>query len=294
LADGCTGEVIGNRGSGSVEGIKTFSASSLSIVANDMRGNSSAAVNISPTGTDVTALNKGHDHFGREPNPPVVLYDDFTGKTLNGDVWTGTVGSDGACVAPAIVTGQLRGLVRMTTGAGAGATMAVNGVQIDSALTYQPTLGAMVFEARVTIPSVITTMAIFVGVTDQAGALGMPINASGVGDGVTANRTNACGFLYDTAMSTDNWWIVGNSTSGAGTPQNVGSAPVQSTYETFRIEFPISGNSAVFFRNGVLVGTSMSNALYAGAPVTPVVAAFSRAASSRVIDIDYIKIQSNR
>ncbi|MEY4346328.1 MAG: Rhodoferax phage [Pseudomonadota bacterium] len=294
LSDSCTGLITGNRASGSVEGIKTFSTSSLVITSNDCRGNSSAAVNISPTGTDVTSDNKGFDWFMREPNPPVALYDDFLGITLNAGLWTGTKGSDGGCILPAIVAGQLRGITRFTTGAGAAATYAVNGVQIDSALNWQPSLGAMVFEARVSITSVITNMAIFVGVTDQAGGLGIPIQGTGGGDAVTANRTNACGFLYDTTMTTKNWWLVGNSSTGAGTPQNSGVAPVQSTFETFRIEFPASGSSATFFRNGVLVGASMANALFVSAPVTPVVSAFSRSASLRVIDIDYVKTSSNR
>jgi len=291
---GSTGLVIGNEISGSVEGVKTFGTSALVFVGNDVRNNSSSAMNLSGTGTDVTANNKGFDWFTREPNPPVALFDDFAGVTLNAGIWTGTKGSDAACALPAVLTGQLRGLIQMTTGANAAATYAANGVQIDSALNWQSSIGAMVFEARVTISSVIASMALFVGVTDQAGGLGIPFQSSGVGDGVTANRTNACGWLYDTAMTTANWWLVGNSSTGSATPQNAGVAPVQSTFETFRIEFPATGSTAYFFRNGVLVGTQMTNALYFAAPVTPVISAFSRSASARNIQIDYIKMSMSR
>jgi parallel beta-helix repeat protein len=293
-ADATSGVIASNITTASVEGIKTVGVSSIMIHGNDTRGNSSGAINLSPTGTDVHANNKGFDWFDGENLRPVELMDDFLGDTFNGDLWGGVVGSDPACVAPALVAGQLRGIAGMTTGNSAVGTMAVNGVQIDSSLGWQASLGKFVFEARVTIDSAITNMALFVGVTDQVGGLGIPFNSSGVGDGVTANRTNACGFLYDTAMTTDNWWLVGNSSTGAATPQNTGVAPVQATYETFRIEFSTSGHTAVFFRNGALVGTQMTNALYSLAPVTPVVASFSRAAASRIVKFDYISVNQSR
>jgi parallel beta-helix repeat protein len=293
-ADAASGIIASNITTDSVEGIKTVGASALLIHGNDARGNSSGTINLSPTGTDVHDQNKGYDWFDGENLRPVELMDDFLGDTFNGDLWGGVVGSDPACAAPALVAGQLRGIAGMTTGNSAVGTMGVNGVQIDSALNWQASLGKLVFEARVTIDSAITDMALFVGVTDQVGGLGIPFNSSGVGDGVTANRTNACGFLYDTAMTTDNWWLVGNSSTGAATPQNAAVAPVQSTYETFRIEFSTSGHTAVFFRNGVLVGSQMTNALYNLAPVTPVIAAFSRSSASRTIKFDFIKMSQSR
>jgi len=293
-AEGCEGLISDNLISGSVDGIKTVGTSSLVITSNDARGNSSSAINLSTTGTDVTSGNKGFDYFDREPNPPVVVFDDFVGDTLNADLWGALAGTDPQCVAPVLTANQLLGLMSMTTGDDAAGTMAVNGVQLDSALTWQPALGKMVFEARVSIVSTPTDMAFFVGVTNQAGTLAMPANASGVGDGVTVNRNDACGWLFDTAMTTDNWWLVGANSGVAATPQNSGVAPAQAVYETLRIEFPATGNTATFFRNGVLVGTAMTNALNGAAPVTPVIAGFSRAAGGRLIRCDYIKMTSTR
>src|SRR5271170_2757617 len=66
-----------------------------------------------------------------QPAPTrVVLLDDFLGKTISG-VWGTTKGSDAGAALYAINT-ALDGTARGVTGAGAGATMAVNGVRIDS------------------------------------------------------------------------------------------------------------------------------------------------------------------
>ena len=287
---GSTGIVSSNIINGSVTGIKTFGLSSLSITGNDVRGNSSTAITISGISTDVTANNKGYDWFDREPNPPVVLFDDFTDLVVSSK-WNSLKGSDAGCALPTVVTNSVSGNISMLQGAGAGATMAVNGVQIAGALNYFPATGRLVFEARFAQMSVLTNTCFFVGFTNQVSALQMPIEGSGVADGITYNSTNACGVLFDTRMATQNWWLVGMNNSVAGTPQNSGVSPIASTYETWRVEVPSSGNLAYFFRNGVLIGTSMTNGISAGLAVAPVIAGYSRAAVGKISYIDYIKCE---
>jgi hypothetical protein len=117
----------------------------------------------------------------------------------------------------------------------------------------------------------------------------------GASDAITSNATNAVGVVFDTGADTDNWWLVGVKADVDATAQNAGSAPTANTMETWRIVVSVAG-AATFFRNGTQVGTQMSNAVTANAsnPLVPVVAAFSRGAASRTIDVDYIRIKLNR
>jgi hypothetical protein len=220
----------------------------------------------------------------------VTLLDDFLGDVL-ADQWNGRVGSDPQVVTPTI-NSQAGGVVRLVTGDDAAASMAVNGVQLESALNWKAEQQSLVAEFRVTL-SAITNVALFVGFTDQVAALEIPIESAASADTLTSNATNAVGVMFDTAMSTDNWWLVGVAADVDATAQNAATAPTALTFETWRIEVGADG-TAEFFRNGVQVGTTMSAAVTATTLLTPVVAAFSRGAASRNIDVDFIKVQGTR
>jgi hypothetical protein len=137
---------------------------------------------------------------------------------------------------------------------------------------------------------------VFIGFTDQIAALEMPFTLA-AGDALISNASNACGILFDTAADTDQWCLVGVAADVDAAKQFSGSAPVAATYETWRVEFSATGAtnaSASFYRNGVLVGVVMANAIVGNTDLTPVVAAFSRGAASRNIDVDYVHVQCNR
>lgn len=229
----------------------------------------------------------------RSPNTNVIsIYDDFLGEEVNGHIWQSLIGTDSACRNAVVRSEQLRGFARMTTGAGAGATMAVNGVQLNSRLNWQANQGGLVYEFRLIVDA-ITSVAIFAGLTNQDSALQMPINGSGIGDLFTNNANDAVGVLFDTTMSTTHWWMVGVSGAVGATAQDSGSAPVAAVVDTWRIEVSATG-VATFYRNGSLVGTAMSGAVTSAVPLTPVIAAFSRTNASRNVDIDYIALQAQR
>jgi hypothetical protein len=99
--------------------------------------------------------------------------------------------------------------------------------------------------------------------------------------------------LFDTAADTDNWWLVGVAANVDATKQNSAVAPVANTYETWRIVFGNTGN-AEFWRDGVYIGSQMTGAVDPTAALTPVVAAFSRGAASRDIDLQFIRTQQMR
>lgn len=217
------------------------------------------------------------------------LFDDFTGKAIAGS-WGVVKGSDAATVNFAF-NAAVNGTVRATTGAGATTTMAVNGVQLDNALNWKANKGNLVFEASVDMAA-ITTVALFVGFTNQVGTLQMPVNGSGTANGLTYNATDCVGFLFDTTMTNANWFATGQANGVPSTAVNTGLPPVAATFDKLRIEIDVLGN-AIFFLNSVQIGT-LALAVTPTVALTPVVAGFRRAASSTTFDVDFIVCQQSR
>lgn len=239
-------------------------------------------------GRDVFVLDSsGNQRFAGVPTPR--LFDDFLGDVI-ADQFGVRKGSDAACADFAIAV-AVNGTLAATTGAGAGASMAVNGVQLEHELNWKPNQGNLMFEARVKM-SAITTVALFVGLTDQKASLEMPATL-GSSDALTTNFTDGVGFLFDTSADTDNIWLVGVAADTDATKQDTSLAFVADTYRTLRIEIDTSGN-ATFFVDGVQRGTIMASATTATVALTPVIAGFSRAAASRVFTADYILVQADR
>lgn len=221
----------------------------------------------------------------------VEIFDDFLGEEVNAFWWQPMIGTDASCQQVTMRADQRRGVCRLTTGADAGATMALNGSQMSSRLNWQPSRSGFYCEFRLTIDA-ITNVALFVGMTDQTATLEMPFTL-GAGDVLTSNATDAFGVLFDTGADTDNWWLVGVAADVDATKQNSAVAPVAATFETWAIEVDSAG-IATFYRNGTLVGTAMSGAVTNSTLLTPVVAAFSRGAAARNIDVDLIHVEMQR
>lgn len=225
------------------------------------------------------------------PSPSMVsLWDDFTGDSVDAQ-WDAKTGSDGSVVTPT-VNAQVNGVVRLTTGAGATTTMAVNGVQLQRFLCWKSNQGHLCLETRIKL-SAITNICVYAGFGDQVASLGMPINSASSGDTITTNISNGCGFMFDTAMATANWWLVGVAADVDATSQNSTIAPVVATYEVLRIQLSTTG-VATFFRNGKQVGTTMTGATTATTSLTPIIAAFTRSAASATVDLDYVAVMANR
>jgi len=217
----------------------------------------------------------------------VELFDHFLGQEVDGYKWQYLVGTDSSVVAPIVLASQPNGIARMVAGSNASVDMATNGVQLQSDLNWEADKGGLSFECRVMM-SAITNVCVYVGLTDQIAALEMPFTLSGTT--LTSNATNAVGVLFDTAATTDDWWLVGVAANVDATQQDAGTAPTASTLETWRIDVSATG-VATFYRNGTLVGSAMTGAVTASAPLTPIVAAFSRTTAVRNIDVDYIYVQ---
>ncbi len=230
------------------------------------------------------------------PSPGVVsVFDDFMGggqalSTTIIDGWRSRKGTTNAVdwTITEAINGTVVGTIGDTT-----ASMAVSGVQLDRGLDWKANQGGLVFEARVKL-SQITTIAAFIGFTDQVAALEMPIQSAASANTLTTNATDGVGFMFDTSMTDDKWWLVGVANNTDATHQNTTYAPVADTYETFRIELSAAG-VATFYRNGIQVGTAMSGAVTATVALTPVIAGFNRTTSATpTITADYVHVAGNR
>jgi len=185
----------------------------------------------------------------------------------------------------------VNGVVSMIAGDDAGATMALNGTQLDQgSLKWQPISGGLEMTFRVYMGS-ISNVAWFIGMTDQASALEMPFTISGTS--LTSNATDAVGILFDTDATTDNWKLVGVANNIDAAVQDAGVAPVAGTYEIWKIQITTAG-VAKFYRNKVLIGSAMTGAVTPSTLLTPVIAGFSRNNVVKQLVCDFIKLKMKR
>lgn len=225
------------------------------------------------------------------PSPSkVALFDDFIGDAMDAR-WNIVEGTDSATSAESILAGGIGGVLRLTTG-DAGTGLAADTIQLTQALQWQASNGGLCFEARIKL-SAITTCWAFLGFTDLV-TLEAPIESAASADTFTTTATDAVGWMFDTRMSTDNWWLTGVANDVDATMQNSTFAPVAATYETLRVEVSTAG-VATFYRNGKQVGSAMSGAVTAATDLTPTIAVSKTSvAASMTLDCDYIAVSMDR
>ncbi len=216
--------------------------------------------------------------------PPAELYDTFpTGDTLS--AWHLFNGSDAQAADPVVSAGTMVLVSGDVAGSPPG-TFDENGSQAIYDTGFTLSDGPVVIEARIKI-SAITNTNLFFGLTDQKAALEVPIESASSGNTITTNATDAVGFMFDTEMTADTYWLVGVNNSVDETAQNTALAPVANTYKTLRIEVAANGDAA-FFMDGVAVGTTMTTAAATGVALYPTVAVSARSTASRTGTVDFI------
>lgn len=220
----------------------------------------------------------------------VSWFDDFCGDSLDA-LWGTLIGTDGACVAATKVAGISGGAVRLTAGAGAAATVAANGSQLHSYLEWRAIDGGLFMRTRFRV-SLGTSLGFFVGFTNQIAALQFPIQPI-AGGAFTYNAADAFGVTYDTGSDDpDTVRLVGNKNGVAATSFNTGIVPVANQFDTWQLDCDINGN-VVLKRNGQAVG-SITAAVTTNALLTPVFFIYSRAAATKLLEIDYVAVLKTR
>jgi hypothetical protein len=229
--------------------------------------------------------------FQLESPDHVVLYEDFLG--LVGGVparWAFTEGTDSGTSA-GIITAAVNGEFVLTPGDSAG-TIAADGAMLNSALNWKANQGELSFLAKVKLAA-ITSCSCFLGFTDTL-SLEQPIESASSANTLTTTATDAVGWMFDTNMTADNWWMTGVATDVDATAQNSGYAPVADTYEWLGVDLTAAG-VATFYRNGVQVGTSLTGAVTATVAMTPVfIVRPLSAAAGRLLTIDTVRVSALR
>jgi hypothetical protein len=220
----------------------------------------------------------------------VTLFDDFLGDVI-ADQWSAAEGNDDLAVI-ATITPDIGGWVRQTTGN--TTVVAESAVVLTQGLNWQASNGGLVMEARIRPLTSVADVAYFIGFTDVLATTTLEQPATLSTATITYVADNACGWLYDTAATTDVFYGVGvKATTGiAFASAVVGTAPVADTATVLRVEVDSSG-TASYYRDGVLIG-SLANAITATTDITPVISVMARTTSAKSLDVDYVLVQMNR
>lgn len=229
----------------------------------------------------------------RSPSPYWVShFDDFEGDAGGLSArWIQRKGSNNPA-APAPLSGAIGGVCRFTSGA-AGTGLAADENSLVQTLQWSCANGGMELQTRIKL-SAITTCWAFLGFCDVASSVQIPIQSAASADTFTNNATNAVGFMFDTNMSTKNWWAVGVNAGVGATNQNLAIAPAATQYQTFRIGLDASGNAS-FFLNGNPIGTRMAAAYAPATIMTPILAVGKNSvAAAMTMDVDYAHVAMAR
>ncbi len=224
----------------------------------------------------------------------VILRDVFLGASLNPAI-AGTTENSGS---GAIVVAQEGGVAGIITGATSG-----NRSQLTTGLNHLPSSGSVLVQWRVKNVTAITTRALFIGLTDTV-ALENPIEISGTT--FTYNATDAVGFVFDTAATTDAWYVAGVA-SGSGqnallslNGENV--VPTADVYENFMVELTPEGDAVFSYgkddgsttTSGLKEIARISSAVTPSVLLTPVALIETRTSGASTAYADALQIGSGR
>lgn len=254
------------------------------------RFDAGAVINDNGSSTRIEHVASGSSALSEDPaQRRIRLYDDFLGNARDTRLWRESAGSAGG--GTSIATGIPGGYLSLGTGINAAGTMATNGVQIDSgALEWRPASGELILEVSFFLGDN-SSEAFFIGFTDQHATLEMPFTM-GASNVLTSNASNAVGFLYDTAATTDHWWGVGVRADVDATPVDLGAPKTAGERERIRLVVQSNG-SARFYRDGVLAGIA-ANAVAPGTFLTYFLGGFGRTSAGRAMHVDYVSATQGR
>jgi hypothetical protein len=218
-------------------------------------------------------------------------YDDFDQWSL-APYWNTRLGTDGSCAAALTSTSSRGGRLLIASGADAAGTFAANGVQVHGRAIHRAEAGPIDVEFGCRPVSNTANMAYFVGLTDEDQALEMPAVLDTL-DVMIATASNFVGFLFDTAADAPQefWHAVSKKSTGTEQKLNLNLAPTLFVAaQTTRMRIIVNDDGdADFYMDGVLVA-SFTNAVATTETLCPIVAVFSRAATSRKFSVDHFQI----
>lgn len=223
----------------------------------------------------------------QNPFQKVRMADDFQGDLIT-DEWAVVVGSGGS--ATVAITIGIGGLLLFTSDDTAG-TMAADGAQLVGVRSFQASNGGLVFECRIRNNTALTTRSIFCGLTDVATIEAAIVSAASA-DTITTTATDAFGFMFDSRMTTDEWWAVGVANDVDAVHVSTGVAPVADAFDRLRVECDAAGK-ARFYVNGVLKAT-LTGVVTPAIDLVPTISIFSTTTAVVTATADYILAEMDR
>lgn len=220
---------------------------------------------------------------------PRMLADDFKGPDLDSR-YSKAKGSDDAAVLPTLSAGAANGEVALVTAA-TGNGIGVDGSALAGpALAWESEEGEITFQVRAKL-SAITTVWFFLGFTDVLPSTTLEEPASLATTEYTTTATDAVGFLFDTAATTDTIRAVGVKDGTDATHVNTALEPVAGTYRDYKIVIDVDGN-ATFYSKAITTDTwtlvaTLADAVSPGVDLVPIVAVNPRTTSARTLTVDF-------
>lgn len=228
-----------------------------------------------------------------EPTGSFVFFDDFHMEVgaLPTSTWD-SVDCVGAGTAFQGISGTTAGsgggYVRGITNNVSGNCIAMFGPLICNPQHGLTEIDKTVFETHIKW-SDSTTMGMCMGLTDARTEAAIPIELNGTT--YTTVPTDGVFWVYDSNSTDDAWHGLG-VVNNVDTSAVTGSAPGGAAGGTvLRIECTLA--TASFFENGTQAGATISMT-HTGVFLCPFVAVFTRAASGRSVDVDYIMVAGPR
>lgn len=227
---------------------------------------------------------------GRIDHTPVVSwFSDFLGDALPDEVLAGVGSGTGNAVA---LSAGVGGRVEIKTSS-ADAAIGANGSSLSlGGLNWRADQGGLMMEARVQIDNIAAVM-LFIGFTDAlASTVEAPIFLNGAD--LDSDASNACGVLFDTDATTDEWAHGGVKADTDTAPAYLGSAPEAATWYTIRVEVSAAGAVQGYIDDVPIPGGPIANAVTVTTPLCPIIFAANRGAAARNVLVDYMHVQGNR
>jgi hypothetical protein len=217
----------------------------------------------------------------------IYFADHFKAATIN-SAFDKTAGNDGDVVAFAVDTTVKAGGVKGTTG-NAGTGAAADAITLSLNNPIQLTATSVVEFSTSLKLSAVTSVYFFIGFTDTlpGTTLELPTTLSTVT--YTTTASNAVGFMFDTAATTDTVRLTGVANDVDAAHLDTGFAPVLATTYDFHIR--LEGTTAYFTIDGQTF-TSV-NYLAAAAAISvnlyPIVCVCARTTSTRDATVDFFR-----
>lgn len=224
------------------------------------------------------------------------FFDDFIGTWLISDAgpadhWSSTGGSGAGTEAATTVADSINGEITLKSSSAddthAANCTALTGINVG----YKANQGGLSMEARIKIDD-ISEAVLFVGFTDTISTtVELPLFLTTTA--IDSDAANAVGVGYDVDGTTKQFFHGGVKAGTDTTPAYSGSAPVDATYFTVRVEVSATG-SVQGFIDGKAIGPEVANAVTITTALTPAVIIGNRSANQVIATIDYVWTQQNR